>query len=159
MSAEKRNGLTPLLVNLERGVYHTPNFASSRVKAIFEMSTRTAKTTSNLIYDELKSDIIGGKIEAGKQLRQAELAKRFGSSSIPVREALRQLESEGLVLIQPHRGATVSTFSLTEMLELLDIRLALECRALRLAVPNMTDNDIHLAESVQAEGGKIIRSN
>lgn len=76
------------------------------------------------------------------------MAERFGTSRIPVREALRQLEAEGLVTIEANKGATVTVLSLREVLDLLDIRIALECRALQLAIPNMVDSDFEAAEEI-----------
>lgn len=100
------------------------------------------------VRDELRRAIGAGELAPGTQLRQDELAERFGTSRIPVREALRQLEAEGFVTIQPHRGAVVSTLSLDEVLELMDIRIALECHALRLAVPAMGEMDIEAAADI-----------
>ena len=58
---------------------------------------------------------------------------------------MRQLEAEGLVSILPNKGATVSTLSLDDVLELMEIRIALECRALQLDIPNMVDADLDAA--------------
>ena len=102
-----------------------------------------------IVRDGLRQAILDGQYASGTQLRQDELAERFGTSRIPVREALRQLESEGLVTIETNKGATVTALSLPEVLELLDIRIALECRALRLAIPNMVDADFDAAEAIQ----------
>ena len=99
----------------------------------------------NTVREGLRRAILAGEFAPGSQLRQDELAERFGTSRIPVREALRQLEAEGLVSILPNRGATVSTLSLEDVLELMEIRIALECRALRLAIPNMIDTDFESA--------------
>lgn len=101
-----------------------------------------------MVRDELRKVIYAGAISPGAQLRQDELAHRFGTSRIPVREALRQLEAEGLVSILPNRGAKVSDLSLDQVLELLDIRIALECRALRLAIPNMIHADYEAAADI-----------
>ncbi|QIQ21869.1 GntR family transcriptional regulator [Zophobihabitans entericus] len=100
------------------------------------------KSLSYRIRDELKQDILQGVLLPGTQLRQESLAKRFNSSRIPVREALRQLEVEGLVKSKLNRGAIVSTPNLNDVCDLLEIRIALECRAAKLAVPNMTSEDI-----------------
>jgi DNA-binding GntR family transcriptional regulator len=104
-----------------------------------------------LVRDGVREAILRGAIPEGTQLRQDQLAEQYGTSRIPVREALRQLESEGLVRIEPNRGAIVTTLSVDEVLEMLDIRIALECRALRLAIPNMADEDLdhagHILES------------
>jgi DNA-binding GntR family transcriptional regulator len=100
------------------------------------------------ISEKLRKDIYSGKIAAGAQLRQDNLAERYGVSRIPVREALRQLGAEGLVTFHPNRGAVVTSLSLNEVLEMLDIRIALECRALHLAVPNMVDTDFESAAKI-----------
>jgi len=93
------------------------------------------------VYLRLRDLIIEGAFAGGHPLRQDELAARFGVSRIPVREALRQLQAEGLVAYEANRGAVVSSVSLADALEMLDIRIALEARALRLAIPNLTDSD------------------
>ncbi len=106
---------------------------------------RSSGTAPKVVGEQLRRAIFSGAIEPGAQLRQDELAERYGTSRIPVREALRQLEAEGLVTIQPNRGAIVSSLSLEEVLEMLEIRIALECRALRLAIPNMAEEDLDRA--------------
>ncbi len=105
-------------------------------------------STPDLVRDALRKAIFSGELAAGMQLRQDELASRFGTSRIPVREALRQLESEGLVTLHPNRGAAVSSVSLEDVLELLEIRIGLECRALKLAIPNMVDADLDSAAEI-----------
>jgi DNA-binding GntR family transcriptional regulator len=102
----------------------------------------------DVVRDGVRRAILDGAFESGTQLRQDELADRYGTSRIPVREALRQLEAEGLVTIHPNRGAVVSTLSLDDVLEMLEIRIALECRALRLAIPNMVDVDLDTAAAI-----------
>ncbi|WP_372803334.1 GntR family transcriptional regulator [Paracoccus seriniphilus] len=93
------------------------------------------------IYDEVRAMILSGEIKPGSPLRQDELAKRFGVSKIPVREALRRLQVENLVTFEKNKGASVRHYSEKEILQLLDIRVALESRALELAIPNMIDSD------------------
>jgi DNA-binding GntR family transcriptional regulator len=77
-----------------------------------------------------------------------ELSDQFGSSRIPVREALRQLQGEGLVTIVPHRGAVVSALSIEELQEICEIRIALESTALRLAIPQLDDESLARAEAI-----------
>ena len=79
-------------------------------------------------------------------MRQHAIAAEFGVSRIPVREAFRQLEAEGLIKIIDHRGAVVVTLSPEEIEELFDIRAALECVTLRQAVPRLTEDDFARAE-------------
>ena len=90
------------------------------------------------IVRSLRDDILNGLLAPGLQIRQEQLAEKFGVSRVPVREALHQLEAEGLVRTELHKGAFVSTRSLSEIDEMLDIRIGLELRALKLAMPNLT---------------------
>ena len=87
-------------------------------------TVRSRSTTPAMIADVLRSAIMAGKLPGGALLRQMELSAQFGSSRIPVREALRQLQGEGLVTIVPHRGAVVSSLSLAELQEICEIRIA-----------------------------------
>jgi DNA-binding GntR family transcriptional regulator len=100
------------------------------------------------VREALRRAISAGEMAPGFQLRQDELAERFGTSRIPVREALRQLEAEGFVTFLPNRGAVVSDLSIDEVIELLEIRIALECHALRLAIPAMGDIDLDDAKEI-----------
>ena len=109
------------------------------------------RSLHHTIRDTLRQDILGGVLQAGHELRQDALAERFGASRIPVREALRQLEAEGLVIHQPNRRTVVAGMSVAQLCELLDIRIALECHAARLAVPNMVQRDYEAMERILAD--------
>src|SRR6266568_8237789 len=108
-------------------------------------------STPDAVREALRRAISAGELAPGIQLRQDELAEKFGTSRIPVREALRHLEAEGFVTFLPNRGAVVSDLSIDEVVELLEIRIALECHALRLAIPAMGEIDLD-------EADKILRS-
>jgi DNA-binding GntR family transcriptional regulator len=110
-----------------------------------------SQPASLAITAALRADIMSGAIAPGARLRQDELASRFGTSRIPVREALRQLEAEALVIHDTHRGARVAPLTLDETLERMEIRMALECAALKLAVPDMSDLDFEHMEGILAE--------
>jgi len=103
------------------------------------------------VYNALRKDILSGALAGDTPLRQDEIASQHGVSKIPVREALRRLEVEGLVEFRPRKGAVVRLVSDTEILDTLDIRIALECRALELAIPNMVDADFSLAHDLHEE--------
>jgi DNA-binding GntR family transcriptional regulator len=105
------------------------------------------QTTVTLVADELRRRIMAGTLPEGQQLRQEALAAELGVSRIPVREALRQLEAEGFVSIESHRGAIVSKLSLDEIAELFELRIRLEGWLLGLAVPQMTDADFEEADA------------
>ncbi|UVO27300.1 GntR family transcriptional regulator [Bradyrhizobium arachidis] len=111
-------------------------------------STGGHGSTPDSVRDALRLAISSGELAPGLQLRQDELAERFGTSRIPVREALRQLEAEGFVTFLPNRGAVVSDMSIDEVIELLEIRIALECHALRLAIPAMSEIDLDEARKL-----------
>lgn len=106
------------------------------------------KNTANLIADALRSAIVQGKLHSGQTLRQDEIASEFHVSKIPVREALVQLQGEGLVDLIPNRGAVVSHLTLEEIAEIYTIRIALEPIALERAIPNASESDYLQAERI-----------
>lgn len=110
-----------------------------------------SKAAPELVRDGVRDSIIRGDYPAGHQLRQDEIADKFGTSRIPVREALRQLEAEGFVVISPNKGAVVRARSIHDIIELFDIRIALECRALKLSIPNLAIEDIESAREILKE--------
>jgi DNA-binding GntR family transcriptional regulator len=112
------------------------------------MAPKPKKPAPELVREGLRASILAGELEAGRPLRQDEVAEQFGTSRIPVREALRQLESEGLVTFHPNKGVVVTALSIEEVLELLDIRIALETRALRLAIPHMAAEELDAAQEI-----------
>lgn len=95
-----------------------------------------------IITAALRENILSGEIAAGARLKQAEIAENFETSLIPVREALRTLEQEGLVTIYPNKGAVVSALSEKEVCDIFGTRIILELGALELSVPHLTDDDI-----------------
>ena len=107
---------------------------------------RTSLTLA--VAERLREMILRGEFQEGEQLRQDAIAASFQVSRIPVREALRQLEAEGLITIVAHRGAVVSSLSSEEIEELFDIRAVLECEVLRLSIPNLTEADFERAEEI-----------
>lgn len=106
------------------------------------------QTVASLTVEALRERILRGDFPEGEPLRQDALADDLGVSRIPVREALRQLEAEGLVTFSPHRGAVVSSLSLDEIDELFELRADIECELLRRAIPRMTDEQFDRAVEV-----------
>ena len=109
---------------------------------------QTTKNTANLVADALRSAIVQGKLLGGQSLKQDEIAAEFKVSKIPVREALVQLQAEGLVSLIPSRGATVAELTLKEVDEIYTIRVAMESIALRKAIPLLTAKDFIDAERI-----------
>ena len=89
--------------------------------------------------------ILNGQLAGGTRLVQSELAKQLDVSTTPVREALRDLASEGLILIDPHRGGVVNELGEAEVNEVYQIRLRLEPYALELAMDQVTDEGLSRA--------------
>lgn len=100
------------------------------------------KTLSGLTTTALREAIINGEIAAGEKLNEPRLAEQFKVSRGPLREAIRRLVAMHLVRHVPHQGATVVTLELESVLELYDVREALEGKAAALAAQNMSDADI-----------------
>jgi DNA-binding GntR family transcriptional regulator len=105
------------------------------------------KSLAQQIAENLRSAIFAGRIPGGTVLRQSVLAAEFGVSVIPLREALRQLEGEGLLRQERHHGAVVADLSADDVEELVNIFHALEAVALPRAMPRMTEADLELARA------------
>lgn len=103
--------------------------------------------TSRAVADELKEKILAGKYVPGSRLVQEELAVEFNASRSPIREALRMLEAEGLVMIKPHTGAWITELELSEFEELYQIRERVEPLMLRLSIPHLNSKLIKELES------------
>jgi len=120
-----------------------PNAPSTLTVLPIQRQTLTSMTLS-----ALRERILHGTYPEGEPLRQDALAEELGVSRIPVREALRQLEAEGLVTFNPHRGAVVSTLSLGEIEELFELRSQIETELLRRAMPNVTIEAVTRAKEI-----------
>jgi DNA-binding GntR family transcriptional regulator len=93
----------------------------------------TYGNVQDAVVDGIRDMILNGHLKPGDRLRQDELADTFGVSTMPIREALRQLQAEGLVVFRPRRGATVARLSVSEYEEIYRIREELEILACRWA--------------------------
>lgn len=117
-------------------------------------------TIKGLLVQEIRDEIICGNFEPGMRLRLRNLADQFNVSTQPIREALSELEAEGLVRTEPRRGAIVTALSPEELLDLYEIRATLESMATRLAVPHMQPDAIEalngLIEDMDSHMGKVV---
>lgn len=118
------------------------------------MTTAKDETIAARISRTLAERIIAGTLEAGAKLRQDHIAEEFGASHVPVREAFRRLEAQGLVVSEPRRGVRVAGFSLDDVREVAAMRAALEVLALRHAVPHLTKALLDHAEDVNRAGDR-----
>lgn len=100
------------------------------------------------VTGEIRQKILSGEFTPGLRIRQEELAAQFGTSRVPVREALKQLESEGLVIIVPNSGVWIARVDIDECVEMWKIRERIEPLALGESLPHLTDEDIQALEEV-----------
>ena len=107
------------------------------------VASESPPTVRDVAYDRLRRLILDGTIAPGTRIVENEIADLLGVSRTPLREALRQLETEGLVTISARRGAAVASLSASEMHEEFLIRATLEGLAIRLAAPRLS---VHLRE-------------
>lgn len=105
-------------------------------------------SASEVISKFLREAIIAGQLVEDEPIRQDEIAGLFNVSKIPVREALKQLEAEGLVKFLRNRGAVVTRISEPELAQIFEVRVLLEGQVMRLAVPNMTPELLDRAEAI-----------
>lgn len=112
------------------------------------------------IANGVRELILSGSLAPGERIRQQELAADYGISRLPVREALRQLENEGLVVQIPHAGARVSSISLDECLELYRLREVLEPTVLGQSVRNLSESELlgiqESMERLEAAGNDVL---
>lgn len=106
------------------------------------------RTVKDQLVKALREEIMRGHLRPGEYLRQEDLAARFEVSTMPVREALRDLEADGLVTIYPHRGAMVKSLSPADLRDIYDLRSVLEEMATRFAVPRLTETTLSQLSSI-----------
>jgi DNA-binding GntR family transcriptional regulator len=124
----------------------SPGEASIVLPASLPLAERGS--TSRMIANALRTAIVEGALAPGAPLRQDAIARQFSVSAIPVREALRQLESEGWARVELNKGATVAPLSADEAREIYEIRAALESLAIGLAIPAHTAATLQRADAL-----------
>jgi DNA-binding GntR family transcriptional regulator len=113
-------------------------------------------TRANNIRDVLENEIISGVRQPGDRLDEPQLTRRFGASRTPVREALVELASAGLVEMQPHRSAVVAEISVQHLIQMYEVLAELEGLSARLAARRMTEQERANFETLHAKIGKLI---
>lgn len=119
-------------------------------------------TLSQQVYTHLRAGILDNTYRPGAPLPEEAMAEKLNVSRVPVREALRRLSAEGLVVIKPRQGATVTELTAKQFLDAYQVREALEVLAVRLAVPKLTAGDLaeldalHAAMQAAAAAGNSI---
>ena len=108
-------------------------------------------TSTVRVRDELQHAILEGVLQPGERLRAEALAQRFGTSRTPVREALLQLEAQGLVEVEPNRGAVVKAFDAADLLDLYELRALLEPAAAARAATRIEPDEIEQLQALTDE--------
>lgn len=120
--------------------------ADGQIQAVYVHKTKT-----DLAVEALRAAILRGEIKPGEHLTVARAAKFLGMSSSPIREAIRILQSEGLISHVPHHGVRVADFSLDDAQEVYLLRAHLEELATKLATPRLTAEDLRVLDALQAD--------
>lgn len=108
-------------------------------------------TLREKIVETVRSAIVNGQIPAGTRVAEPELADRFGISRTPIREAFRQLESEGFITVIPRKGAVVASLSAKDISDFYDLKTVLEGYAARCAARTLTEKEIVKMETVNRQ--------
>ena len=109
------------------------------------------KPLREVVYDRLKMQILEGRIVPGTRMMEVSLAEEMDVSRTPVREAIRMLETDGLVVIEPRRGAYASEISVHDMIDTLTVRETLESLAASIAAVNIKPEEIELLREMLEE--------
>lgn len=118
------------------------------LKKIAEEMQPRSMAARDWVFQVIRTAIVRGELPGDMPLRQDEISTALSVSHIPVREAFRQLEAQGLVRIYPNRGAVVTKLSCKELSDVMDTRILLEVGVLRLALPHITEEDLARAREL-----------
>jgi DNA-binding GntR family transcriptional regulator len=116
------------------------------LRSIVDRHERKYRTVGDMVYGVIREGILKGVFAPGEHLRQDRLAKAIGVSRVPVRSALLQLETEGLITFHPYRGAIVNGLAVEEVSEIYEIRQLLEAHAIRKIAVEMTPERLDALE-------------
>ncbi len=112
----------------------------------------------DVVFNTLREAILKGEFAPGERLMEKQLAERMGVSRTPIREAIRKLELEGLVVMVPRKGAEVASITDKDIVDVLEVRATLEALAVKLACKKMSEEDVeelvHVNEEFRAAAKK-----
>lgn len=118
------------------------------LEALASAAQRSYRTVEDMVHEVIREAIVTGAYQPGDRLPQDSIAESIGVSRIPVRAALRSLEAEGFVVLEPHRGATVRALSAAEIAEIYELRALLEAHAIRAIAERITDEELDEVEQL-----------
>ncbi|RDY22998.1 GntR family transcriptional regulator [Romboutsia maritimum] len=109
------------------------------------------KPLRDVVFENLREAILEGKLRPGQRLMEVQLAEQLGVSRTPVREAIRKLELEGLVVMLPRKGAYVANMSLKDIIDVLEVRASLEGLSASLAAERISEEGIEELKRISEE--------
>jgi len=124
----------------------------------FQVNMNEYLPLRDVVFNTLRQAILRGELKPGERLMEIQLANKLGVSRTPIREAIRKLELEGLVLMIPRKGAEVAEITEKSLKDVLEIRRALEDLAVRLACEKITKEEIKELKKAGDEFKKVLKS-
>ena len=124
----------------------------------FEVTMDEYLPLRDVVFNTLRQAILRGELKPGERLMEIQLANKLGVSRTPIREAIRKLELEGLVLMIPRKGAEVAEITEKNMRDVLEVRKALEELAVQLACDKITKEEIEEMKKAAEDFKKILKS-
>lgn len=112
------------------------------------MNTAMNQTNAELAYQEIKKRIIRTELEPGAVINESELMESLGYGRTPIREALKRLQSDDLVVVKPRRGIFVSELAITDLTQIFEVRVELEALAVRLACQRINENELKILKNL-----------
>jgi len=124
----------------------------------FQVNMNEYLPLRDVVFNTLRQAILRGELKPGERLMEIQLANKLGVSRTPIREAIRKLELEGLVLMIPRKGAEVAEITEKSLKDVLEIRRALEDLAVRLACEKITKEELKELKKAGDEFKKVLKS-
>ena len=126
--------------------------------SISKINIDNYKPLRDVVFERLRKAIVEGSLKPGQRLMEVQLAEQLGVSRTPVREAIRKLELEGLVIMLPRKGAYVADMSIKDVIDLLEVRAALEGLAASLAAERMMPENVEKLKNISDELKKNVEN-
>lgn len=124
---------------------------------MFQVEMNEYLPLRDVVFNTLRQAILKGELKPGERLMEIQLAQRLGVSRTPIREAIRKLELEGLVLMVPRKGAEVAKITEKSMQDVLEVRRALEGLAIQLACGRITKEEIKELEEKKKQFEEVVK--
>lgn len=125
----------------------------------FKVSFSEYLPLRDVVFNALREGILKGDLKPGERLMEKQLAEKMGVSRTPIREAIRKLELEGLVVMVPRKGAQVAEITVKDVKDVLEVRAALEELAVKLACTKMTDKEVVALQETVVEFESAVEEN